>query len=129
MGRPAILCVDDEAIILMALKQELRRVYADRFIYESALNAEDALAAIDEMAGEGISVILVISDWLMPGMRGDEFLLRVNQSHPEVRCIVVTGHADQEALDNLRSVLGDVPVIGKPWRKNELYAAVDSLVM
>ncbi|MBP7263531.1 MAG: response regulator [Spirochaetia bacterium] len=129
MGRPAILCVDDEAIILMALKQELRRVYADRFIYESALNAEDALAAIDEMAGEGISVILVISDWLMPGMRGDEFLLRVNQRHPEVRCIVVTGHADQEALDNLRSVLGDVPVIGKPWRKNELYAAVDSLVM
>ena len=68
MAKRAILCVDDEAIILIALKQELKIHFGDRFTYETAINALDALKAIDELSAEGIEIAVVISDWRMPGM-------------------------------------------------------------
>ena len=68
MSKKAILCVDDEAIILLSVKQELQSHFRERFIYETALSAKEALVIIDELSAEGIVFILVISDWLMPGM-------------------------------------------------------------
>ncbi len=128
MDKPAILCVDDEAIILMALKQELKNKFSDRFSYESAIDAEDALKAIDELHGEGVQVILVITDWLMPGIRGDEFLMRVNSKYPDIRCIMITGHADRESIEAMHTRIGSFPILSKPWKKAELFEAVESLV-
>ena len=103
MGKKrAILCVDDEALMLLALTHELRRRFKDRFLYEQALSAEEGLKAIDELIREDIEVIIIISDWLMPGMKGDEFLERVNSSHPGIKEIMITGQADEEALERLR---------------------------
>jgi CheY-like chemotaxis protein len=84
MTEQAILCVDDEAIIVLAIKQELKTHFRERFIYETALNAEEALTIIDELTADGVSLILVISDWLMPGMKGDEFLSVVKRNHPKI---------------------------------------------
>ena len=75
--KKAIVCVDDEAIIVLSLKQELQNRLGDEYIYESAMSAEEALQVIEELSGDDVCVILVISDWLMPGIKGDEFLLRL----------------------------------------------------
>jgi CheY-like chemotaxis protein len=72
----AILLVDDEAIILLAMRRELRSELGPSFRYEIATSAEEGLAVIDELATDGVRVVLVISDWLMPGMKGDEFVVR-----------------------------------------------------
>ena len=121
----AILCVDDEAIIVMSLKQELRGHYRDRFLYETALGADEAMGIIDELEGEGVAVAAVISDWQMPGVRGDEFLERVHAKHPGIRSIIITGHADETSLERLRASGGLAAVLGKPWTSRELIAAVD----
>ena len=126
--RRAILIVDDEFIILMALKQELISRYGREFLLETALDAAEAEAVIDELAGEGVSVILVISDWLMPGMKGDEFLAEVKRRHPEVRCIIVSGQADPEAIAKARELVALDAFIRKPWNRRELLQAVDSCV-
>jgi len=126
--RRAILIVDDEFIILMALKQELISRYGREFLLETALDAAEAEAVIDELAGEGVSVILVISDWLMPGMKGDEFLAEVKRRHPGVRCIIVSGQADPEAIAKARELVALDAFIRKPWNRRELLQAVDSCV-
>lgn len=69
----AILCVDDEPIILIALKQELKKQFGNEFQYETAVNATEALEVVDDLAENGINVILILSDWRMPGIKGDEF--------------------------------------------------------
>ncbi len=71
MDKSAILCVDDEAIIVMSLIHELKTNLGERFIYESAMNAREAFQPIEDTIQEGNEVILVISDWLMPGIKGD----------------------------------------------------------
>jgi DNA-binding NtrC family response regulator len=121
----AILCVDDEAIIVFALKQELKMHYADRFVYESALSAEEALALIGKLELEGLSLILVISDWLMPGMKGDEFLRAVKVAHPYVKAMLVTGQADGATIESLLQDGVASSVVLKPWRTSVLFDKVD----
>lgn len=126
MRGQAILCVDDEAIILLAMKRELKDYFGDRFQFETALNADEGLRVLDELEDEGLDVQVVISDWLMPGMKGDEFLSRVRASRPRVGAIMVTGHADPDSLARLARDLGPVAVIRKPWGRVELVSAVDA---
>lgn len=119
-SRRAILCVDDEAIILIALRQELKAVFGAAFIYETALDAYGGFRVIDELVEDGIEVVLIISDWLMPGMRGDEFLARVARTHPSIKAIMITGQADPEAMDRVGSSPNVLAVLRKPWRSEQL---------
>lgn len=128
MSKQAILCVDDEAIILLSVKQELQSHFRERFLYETALNAREALAIIDELSAEGIVFILVISDWLMPGMSGEEFLAKVKDSHPEIKTILLTGHASPDSMERMQQEELTDSIILKPWRRNELIQKVEALV-
>ena len=125
MESNAILCVDDEDILLFTLENELRAAFGDRFLYEIAPGAEQALAMIERLAEEGIRTALVISDWLMPGMKGDEFLMIVRDRHPDTKVILMTGHAEEEAI---AKVLGDgrvLAVLRKPWKSGELKRLIE----
>jgi DNA-binding NtrC family response regulator len=124
-GRQAIVCVDDEAVILLAMKQELRRRFGDRYSIETALGAEEAGTAIDELEAEGIAVALVICDWYMPGLRGDQFLIELRARRPRIRSILMTGQADDEAVKKAREEAGICACIQKPWRADRLAKAIE----
>ncbi|HPS42908.1 MAG TPA: response regulator [Treponemataceae bacterium] len=123
----AILCVDDEAIILVSLKQELRLRFKDEFVYETALNGGEALAIIDSLVQDGVPLRAIISDWLMPGMKGDELLRAVHRRFPEIKSIIITGHSDLEQLADLQKI-GLVRVLQKPWSHEDLIKAVEACV-
>ena len=128
MPYKAILCVDDEAIIVLSLKQELKDRYADRFLYETAISAEEALSVMAELDAEGVELGLVISDWIMPGMKGDALLRSIKESHPEARALIVTGMADETTMSALlRDGIADA-VVSKPWIDSELFARIDRCV-
>ncbi|HOJ98041.1 MAG TPA: response regulator [Termitinemataceae bacterium] len=126
--KEAILCVDDEAIIVFAMKQELKRHYGGRFVYETALDAEEALEIIDDLVDQGIEVVVVISDWLMPGMKGDEFLIRVHDKYPQIGLIMVTGQADDGAIERAIQQAKISTCLKKPWRSQDLIAAIDDIL-
>jgi CheY-like chemotaxis protein len=124
----AILVVDDEAILLMALRQELRSELGASYRYEIAMSAKEGLSLFDELSAEGVRIALVISDWLMPGMKGDEFLMRIHETHPEVRTIMVSGQIDEGQLDLLKSS-GTLDVfMRKPWSSKLLLAECSRLL-
>lgn len=125
LRREALLCVDDEAIILMSMKQELKRRFGGRFLVETALDASEATAVIDDLEARGISTALVISDWFMPGVRGDQFLVELHARRPEVKSILITGHADEAAVERARREASLGAVLRKPWRSEELFSAVE----
>lgn len=127
-SKNAILCVDDEAIILIAMKQELRRHYGARFIYETAMNAEEAFTVINELQADNVRVVIIISDWLMPGMKGDEFLVLVKQRFPHVATIMVTGQADEAAIRRAMEEAQLHACIKKTWSANELTDLVDEIM-
>ncbi len=126
MGERALLLVDDEAILLLALKSSLRLRFGSAYRYETAMSAREGLDRIDELAREGVEVALVISDWLMPAMKGDEFLSLVHQSRPATRLIMLTGHADEADIARLSAAVRLDAFIRKPWEPRRLFEAVSS---
>ena len=79
MKDKAILCVDDEKVVLDSLRDQLRAHFKDTVILEFAESSDEALEIIEELNEDEIKILLIISDWLMPGMKGDEFLIKIHQ--------------------------------------------------
>ena len=78
-----VLCVDDDAAIL-----RLRKVLLDAAGY-SVLTASSGAEALGMLA-EGTDVDLVVLDYLMPGMNGDELAEKLRQRRPNLRLIAVS---------------------------------------
>lgn len=126
MTKPAILCVDDEKIVLESLKRQLKASFGDAYYYEVAQDADEALELIQELREEAIIIIIIVSDWLMPGMRGDEFLIRVHQQFPKIIKIMLTGQADEAAIERAIEQANLYRCLHKPWSKEELVETIES---
>ena len=87
-----ILFVDDEPQILRAMQRSLRRRCGD---WEMVF-ANGAHAALAELTSRHFDV--VVSDGRMPEMDGIALLKRVKAEHPTTIRIILSGHADDEAM-------------------------------
>ena len=126
MSKPVILCVDDERIMLDCLRTQLLSSFGNSYIYEVAEDADEALDLIQELAEENQSILVVISDWLMPGMKGDELLIRIHEKFPKVVKIMLTGQADEVAIDRAKEFANLHCCLYKPWSEAELVATIKS---
>jgi DNA-binding NtrC family response regulator len=123
--KKAILCVDDEKIVLDSLLDQFMVTFGDEFHYEIAMSAEEAWEAIDFMVEDGIQMVLVISDWLMPGVKGDKFLIDLHQRYPATVKILLTGQAEEDAVQNAFQHADLYAYIKKPWTEQELFSYVN----
>ena len=129
MSKYTILCVDDEKIVLDSLKEELKyRLDFEGLSIETADSGEYALELFDEILAEGNHIPVVISDQLMPGMKGDEFLIAINARNSEVRKILLTGQASSEAVGNALNKAGLYRFVSKPWNPEDLALTVQEAV-
>lgn len=120
-----IVCVDDEKIVLDSLNSQLTRNFGNNFGYEFAESAEEALGIIDEISdNEKEMVYVVISDWLMPGMKGDELLEEVRKKVKNVKTILLTGHIDNKTIQEIELSGKGTKCIYKPWNESELIALI-----
>ncbi|MGR3276511.1 response regulator [Acaryochloris sp. 'Moss Beach'] len=126
MTKLAILCVDDEVIILNSLLRQLQTAFDDNYIYETAENASEALELIEELQEENTDLLVIVSDWLMPGAKGDEFLIQVHQKFPGVVKILLTGQADEAAVERAQSQANLFNCLRKPWSESDLIQCIQS---
>ena len=124
MEKGILLCVDDEIIVLTALKDQLRRAFGNEFLIDVAESAEEALELLDELAEQGHALLVIVSDWLMPGMKGDEFLIEAHKRFPSVLKIMLSGQVESAAVDRARREGGLHDFLSKPWNAGTL---VDSI--
>jgi DNA-binding NtrC family response regulator len=126
MPDSAMLCVDDEIIILESLKEQLQRHFGEQYLYEFAEDVEEAWTVIDELYSEGIQLLVIVSDWLMPGVKGDEFLIAVHKRYPEIRAILLTGQAEEIAIARARNQANLFAYLRKPWTETELVGIIET---
>ncbi|UNU26646.1 response regulator [Microcoleus vaginatus] len=127
MSKPIILCVDDEVVVLNSLKIQLKKEFGDAYLYEVAENADEALEIMEEIQKEDESDILVIvSDWLMPGIKGDDFLIMVHKKYPNIVKVMLTGQADEVAIARVKEQANLHRCLYKPWERKELVETIKS---
>ncbi len=115
-GRFTLLFVDDEENVLNAL----RRIFLEEN-YEilTATSAKEALAIL-----ESAKVHLVISDHRMPGITGAELLREIKERWPQTIRIMLTGHADIQAIMGAVNEGAVYKFITKPWNDEDLRLTV-----
>ncbi|MDP8966714.1 MAG: response regulator [Cyanobacteriota bacterium] len=124
MKTSAIICVDDEPFVLESLKEQLKRYFGNRYYIEVAQSGEEALEIVEDLQEEGIDVPLIISDQIMPGMKGDELLIQLHDRYPKMLKIMLTGQASAEAVGRVVNAANLYRYIAKPWDETDLSLTV-----
>jgi len=120
MSKPYILCVDDDNTILISLKGQLKYYLGSEFDFEVAESAEEAWEVINTLRDKGAHLSVIISDWLMPEVKGDEFLISVHEKYPDIIKLMLTGLADEDAIRRAKTQANLTACLVKPWDINEL---------
>src|SRR4028119_353726 len=124
MSQQVIICVDDEKTVLRSLKAELQEAVGNDYIIEIAEGGQEALELIEELLEDGDEVLLIISDHIMPDMKGDELLKQAHIISPKTIKIMLTGQADIEAIANAINSANLYRYITKPWQAEDLKLTV-----
>ncbi|HUZ97407.1 MAG TPA: response regulator [Edaphobacter sp.] len=115
-----ILLIDDNAVQAATRQAILRRA---GYFAIAALNPKQVL---EQFQGTGFAgtIDLVITDHIMPGMNGSEFVRQLRRTHPTLPVMVISGLEDAEAeYEGL-----DVQFRLKPLAPDHLLASVARLL-
>jgi len=114
-----ILVVDDEPMVANAVRMVLT---IQGYEVKMAQRGNEALALLEQSVFD-----LVITDYSMPEMKGDELALHIKARWPELPIIMFTAFA--ESIRNFPNVLICVDaLIGKPFDLVELRLTVARLI-
>jgi CheY-like chemotaxis protein len=114
-----ILVVDDDAMIRVQLSSLLADEFGHRVIFASG--GEAALANYDRHGPD-----LVITDLLMPGMDGIQFIEGLRRRHPDARIIAISGKGS-DRLDQAQRA-GASALFKKPLERDPFVSEVNRLL-
>ncbi len=117
---PTILIVDDEPVVLGALKETLER---ERYHVVACSSPVKALAILAER-----QFAVIISDQRMPEMLGLDFLVESRKTHPNASRILITAVL---ALPTIVEAINKGEIfrfVAKPWLREELLATVRNAI-
>lgn len=116
---PRILVVDDSELA--------RRLVTDVLAREghAVTDAPDGAQALERLACEAFD--LVITDFMMPGMLGDELVRRIHQGWPELPVVVISSYTDSDLFRAVRA-LPVARILNKPFADADILGAVRELL-
>ena len=83
---------------------------------------------IDQLVAEKIDIIFIIVDYQMPEMTGAQLIRSIKEKYPELKCVMLSGHANPVSVDSLvKDKLLD-SFISKPWDEEVLFNAVRPII-
>ena len=123
MNPSIILCVDDDTTVLSALRTLLGMRLGPGHLIEIAESGEEALELHAELQAQGREISVVISDYIMPGMRGDELLVQLHQRSPQAYTMLLTGQSDLQGVKRATNEAKLYQFIEKPFNNEHLVDA------
>jgi signal transduction histidine kinase/CheY-like chemotaxis protein len=117
-GTAAILVCDDDPAVLEYVCEALK---SDGYQAVPASSGRMAISLLQH--NDAIRLLLV--DFTMPEMNGAAVVRIVQTNHPGLPILVMTGHADLEAI---QAELPDVGLLGKPFDRSVLSGRVAALL-
>lgn len=116
-----ILVVDDEKMITTTLSTLIRMV-----LKYNVSEYNDPFKALESEELTDKKVDLIITDFMMPGMNGLEFLKGVKEKSPDSVTILLTGYADKENAIKSINEVGLYYYLEKPWDNDSLIRIIQN---
>ncbi len=128
MKNGIILCVDDEREVLTGLQAQLDRDFGTSYSIELAESGEEALELVNELLESGNDLVVVISDQMMPGIKGHDLLKRIHLASPATYTVLLTGQSDLEAVVDAVNDANLYRYMSKPWESHDLVLTVKEAI-
>jgi len=117
-GRPGlhgdVLVVEDEETV-RAVASAMLRLLGLRV--EAAADGE---AAVARFAAEPGRFRLVLLDLLMPGLTGEQTLVRLRAIRPDLRALLMSGYSEGDVLGRVGGPAGRTAFLAKPFTREAL---------
>jgi len=125
-----LLAVDDDPLVLRAIRRDLVHAYADRYRILAAASGADGLRILDDLERRSEDLALLISDQRMPEMTGVEFLGKAGSRFPSARRVLLTAYADTDTTGTTIDQLRLDRLLTKPWEPpaTRLYPVLNELL-
>lgn len=129
MDKLTILYVDDQREVLSTLSKDLQ-VFEKYVTVEECESADEAMELINDIDSEGDMVAVIISDHVMPGKNGVEFLSEINKDgrFSATRKMLLTGQATHQDTIKAINQANIEKYLEKPWKSEELVEDVKILL-
>ena len=124
----AILAVDDDILVLNSLRIQLERRFGKDFVLEFAQNVDEAIEVIEDLKLDGIQLIVIISDWIMPGKNGDALAQYVKQINPEIKVVVLSGQLQENIAQQMIESNEIDSIVSKPWSEEYLIGIIEKSI-
>jgi len=111
-----ILLVEDDPAVNYILKRYLEKAGFD------VIAASGPREALGLFASSPVD--LVVTDFRMPGMSGEELLLQLRAERPALPALIVSAYANELTLQ-----IPGVPVLSKPVDAGELVGLVNNFLL
>jgi FixJ family two-component response regulator len=121
--------VDDDPMINLLLNFQLNKIVnSSTTCIETYSNPKEIYSQIENFISIGVKPILLIVDYQMPEMNGDELIIKVKEKYPNIPCVMLSGQANAIAINQLKKDKLLSEFIEKPWNENQLVTAVNSYI-
>lgn len=124
-----ILCVDDESFFLNALRTLLIESLEGNYVIEIAESGEEALEVSKEIIEDGRHLSLIITDFIMPGMNGDELLVRLQALSPNSIKVMLTGQSNVQGIKRAINEANLYRFLEKPFNSADMILTVKSALL
>jgi len=121
------LAVDDDIMVLNALRMQLERNFKE-YVLEFAQNVDEAIEVIDQLRGNSIKLIVIVSDWVMPLKNGDVLAKYVKSLDQSVKVVVLSGKLEESKVESYITSNTIDKVIMKPWDEANLMETIKSVI-
>jgi two-component system, cell cycle sensor histidine kinase and response regulator CckA len=115
-GSETILLAEDEPLTREAAARLLRS------LGYRVLVAADSAAALATARHDREAIDLLLTDLMMPGMRGNELAALLRAEMPRLRVLFMSGYADEAAIESARET--GTAILAKPFTVADLAASV-----
>jgi signal transduction histidine kinase len=126
--KPIAICIDDEEIVLESLQMELSDCLGEECDIEVAQSGKEAVDLVRDLVAKGEDVAVVICDYIMPEMKGDETLITIHSINPNIVNIMLTGQSSTDGITNAINNANLYRFVNKPWQCDHLSGIVREAV-
>ena len=124
-----IICIDDDPLILKLLSFQLNKVIEhETTIVECFLDPMVVVENIDSLISHELEVLLLLVDYQMPNINGGELIRNIKQKYPQMKCIMLSGQANNIIVNELTNDNLIEKFISKPWEEGNLISEINRIM-
>jgi len=129
-SNPGAVPIDLNCTILVADDEESVRVLIDKALSRhgaSVIPARDGNQAVEIFLQRRDEIDLILLDLTMPGMSGEEVLVRLRELEASQKIVIMSGYGEEETMKHCAE-LGVVAFVSKPFEIETVVTKLRSLI-